>query len=460
MTAEVPHAPVQPGAASWPGRPAGLPGAVPPPSVPLAFLAAAALGLVACGAALVWAGSAAALDPTAGQVVVAAHLGVLATLSMGVLGAVHQFVPVVTQRSLRSVRLARVTFLAWLAASWLLPLGVAIEQEAVVAAGGACAALAITLLVVNVWQPLSARDKGAPVTGLRFAVAGFAVTGCFGVTYVADRSGNWFDLSGHVVLAHAVIGLFAWLGLTYVSVAGKLWPMFFLAHVPGPHRAERIAVWALPAGVALLSPGLLLGPPWLAWSGAAILAAGLGAHLVSLLAHVRHRRRKADLHLAFVITSALWLLAGAALALAAGLVMPRDHHAGVALAAAAVAALGGWLLEALAGHAHKVVPFIVWSALRASGIDKTPAGRPLMFADLYDHRWAAVVYGLVTAGIAALCTGFGASLPAATAASGGLLAAAGLAVAVNLSMTPARMLSQSRPSSGLAQAGPGGPQRS
>ncbi|HEY5351293.1 MAG TPA: hypothetical protein VIK57_02460, partial [Streptosporangiaceae bacterium] len=204
----MPHAPVQPAAASWPGRPPGLPGAVPPPSVPLTFLAAAALGLVACGAALVWAGPAAALDPTADQVVVAAHLGMLATLSMGVLGAVHQFVPVVTQRPLRSVRLARVTFLAWLAASWLLPLGVAIEQAAVVAAGGACAALAISLLAVNVWQPLSARGKGAPVTGLRFAVAGFAVTGCFGVTYVADRSGNWFDLSGHVVLAHAVIGLF------------------------------------------------------------------------------------------------------------------------------------------------------------------------------------------------------------------------------------------------------------
>src|SRR6185437_4154687 len=80
---------------SWRGRPAGVPRAVPPPSVPLPFFAAASLGLVACGAALVWAGGTGITDPTADRVVAAAHLAVLATLSMGVLGAMHQFTPVI-----------------------------------------------------------------------------------------------------------------------------------------------------------------------------------------------------------------------------------------------------------------------------------------------------------------------------------------------------------------------------
>ncbi|MGH3068115.1 MAG: hypothetical protein ACRDOH_13045 [Streptosporangiaceae bacterium] len=69
--------------------------------MPLSFLAAAALGLVACGAARAWARAAAVADPTADQVV-AAYFGVLAILSTGVLGAQHQFTPVVTQRPLRS----------------------------------------------------------------------------------------------------------------------------------------------------------------------------------------------------------------------------------------------------------------------------------------------------------------------------------------------------------------------
>src|SRR5512135_2360071 len=96
--------------------------------------------------------------------------------------------------------------------------------------------------------------------------------------------------------------------------AEKLWPMFFLAHVPGRHRAGRLAVWLIPAGVALLSPGLLLSLGPLAWAGAVVLAAGLAAHLASLAAHVRHRRRQGGLHLAFVATAAGFLIAGAGLA--------------------------------------------------------------------------------------------------------------------------------------------------
>ncbi len=425
---------------SWQGRPAGLPGAVPPPSVPLSFLAAAALGLVACGVAWAWASGAAATDPTGDHVVAAAHLGLLAALSMGVLGAVHQFVPVISQRPLRSVRLARATFVAWLGGSWLLPLGIGAAYEPVVEAGGALAALAIGLLVANMSHALAARGKGAPVTGLRFALAGFVATACYGLVYVADRRGKWFDLAGHVVLAHAVVGLFAWLGLTYVAVAEKLWPMFFLAHVPDRHRWGRVAVWAVPAGVALLSPGLLAGVAPLAAAGAVVLASGLASHLASLSVYVRHRRRKPDLHLLFVLTSAAWLPVGAVLALVASVVMASHHHAGTALVAAAVAAGAGWLLEALVGHLFKVVPFIGWAALRGRGVDKAPGGKPLLFADLYDHTWAAVSYGLLTCGLVALCTGLAASLPAATAAGGGLLALTAPVVGVNLALRPARLL--------------------
>ncbi|MGH3244869.1 MAG: hypothetical protein ACRDOI_01440 [Trebonia sp.] len=428
------------GSGAWPGRPSGVPAVVPPPGIPLCFLAAAAAGLVACGIALAWARTAAVADPTADPVLVPAHLGVLATLSMGVMGALHQFTPVVTQRPLRSLWLARATFVTWLGAAWLIPVGVGLQREWLVEVGGGLAGTAVTLLVVNLTAPLTVRGKGHIVTGLRFAVAGFAVTACFGVTYVADRSGNWFALPGHTVLAHAVVGLFGWLGLAYVAVAEKLWPMFFLAHVPGRHLPGRLAVWLIPLGVSLLSPGLFFSVVALSWAGAVVLAAGLVAHLVSLAAHLRHRRRGGGLHLVFVVTAVGCLVAGAVLGLAAVLVMPRDHHGGMELTAAAVAACAGWLLEAFTGHAHKVVPFIVWSVLRGRGVATGPAGRPLGFADLYDHRLAAITYALVTVGIAAVATGFAATQPVALAVGGGLLAAAGLAAAVNLSVTPVLLL--------------------
>lgn len=409
----------------------------PPPAVPLAFLAAAAAGLVACGVTLAWARAMAAADPAAGPVVAAVHLGMLATLSMAVIGALHQFASIIAHRPLRSVTLAWITFLTWLGAAWLLPLGIAAEREDLVEAGAALATVAVTVLVVNLWAALSVRGKGIAVAGLRMAVAGLAVTVCYGAVYVADRRGAWFVLAGHVVLAHAVVGLFGWLGLSYVTLAEKLWPMFLLANVPG-RRPGRIAVWAVAAGVVLLSPGLLLGVAGLAWAGALVLAGGLGAHLVSLVAHLRRRRRN-GLFLAFLVTSAAFLPTAAGLALAAAAVMGSDPHLGRALTAAAVAAVAGWLLEALAGHVHRVVPLVMWPRLRALGVPGIK-GVPPGLADLYDPRLAYAAYALLTAGLAAACAGLAVSSAGTIAVAGALLAATGIVAGANLTLRPARIL--------------------
>ena len=430
--------PADPTSAGWRNRPAGMPAGVPPPSVPLSFLAAAAFGLVACGLSLAALRGAVVRDPTADRVVGAAHLAMLATLSMGVLGALHQFIPVITQRALRSVRLSRATFLCWLAGAWLLPIGFLTRREGVVEAGGAFAASAVALLVVNVWRALAPRSTSAAVRGLRLSVIGFVATACYGVLYVIDRRGAWFDLSGHVVLAHACVGLLAWLGLAYVSVSQKLWPMFMLAHVPGRQRSATVSVWALFAGTVVLSAGLLAGVGPLAILGAAGAALGLGAHLNSLVRTIRHRRRSGDLHLAFVVTSALWLVVGAALALAGVLTVGTHHARGVALVAAAVAAVAGWLLVALVGHSFKIVPFIAWSALRARGVSTTRAGAQLMFADLVNPRWAAVDYALVNVGVASLVAGLSLSSPPFVGTGGASLAAAGVVTGFDLAWRPLR----------------------
>ena len=437
---------------SWSARPPGVPGAVPPPSVPLSFLAAASAGLVACGVAWIWVRSASAADPNSDPAIAAVHFGVLAALTMGILGATHQFTPVITGRPLRSVGLARATFVAWLAASWALPLGVGFENAGVTAASGALALVGLILLAWNLSAPLSVRGKGAPVTALRLALLGAAATTLLGATFVGDRQGNWFALSAHVDLAMGVLGLFAWLGVTYIGVAQKLWPMFMLAHLPAGHRAGTVAVWATWLGAAVLAGGLAHGASAAEWAGAGVLGVGLGAHLASLWAHLRHRRRKADLHLLFVATAAAWLVVAACLALAGALLLPHHYRLGVALVSATMVASGGWLLEALVGHAHKVVPFIVWSLLRSEGARNAPSGKPLMFADLYRHGWAGATYGTATTGIAALCAGLGASWPPAIATGGALLAATGALAAANLSARPLHLLTSVRANTDLSAA--------
>ena len=220
-------------------------------------------------------------------------------------------------RPLRSIAWARVTFYVVVAGVWLLPVSFASHDNPLVAGAGALLTIGFCLAAWNLSGPLSSRRKDPSLTGLRWSVAGLLTTAGFGVTYAFDRNGTWFNLSPNVDLAHAHIGLLAWLGLAYVAVAEKLWPMFLLAHRPGRSPGV-LAVRLVPAGVVVVVAGLLTDERYVALAGGVIVGAGLGCHLASFAGLVRHRRRPLELLHAFVIASAVFLVAAAGLAAAAG----------------------------------------------------------------------------------------------------------------------------------------------
>ena len=267
---------------------------MPPAGVPLVFLAAAGVGLVGFGVALTLVASTAVVAPNAPAVVAAVHLGMLAFLSTAVLGAMHQFAPVIAARPLHSTRAAYATAAVFVPAVWTLALGFATGNPGVVSAGGAVAFCGIALAVWNLSGPLSARGKGTTVLGLRLALGFLVLTAAFGVTYAFDRQASWFGLLPRRVLAHAHLGLLGWLGLAYVAVAEKLWPMFLLAHRPGSRTGDW-AVRLLPTGAAVLAAGLLIPNKPVAVAGGLLAGAGLASHLASLAGVIRHRRRPLEL---------------------------------------------------------------------------------------------------------------------------------------------------------------------
>jgi hypothetical protein len=418
-------------------------GTVPPASVPLGFLAAGGAGLWAFGLAVWFAADRLVESPTHPGAVSAVHVGMLAFLTTAVLGAIHQFAPVVGRRPLRSVLAARLTLVGMVATAWLLPSGFAHGPEALVATGGVIGACTVSLAAWNLSGPLAARDGGVPLAGLRLSVGFLVVTVAFGVVYAFDRQAGWFPLLSHRVLAHAHLGLLGWLGLTYVAVAEKLWPMFLLAHRPRA-RAGAWAVGLLAAGTPVLAAGLLFAVPALAWPGGFAAAAGLGCHLASLAGAVRHRRRPLELLHGFLFASAGFLVAAIALGAAAGItdVDPADRSR---LVAGEVAALVAWLGLAVAGHAHKIVPFIGYTALRARGVTTGPAGRPLLFGDLIHHGVARATLATATAGFAAALIGILAASPAVLAGGGALVSCTGALATVNLADGPRRAARAHRP---------------
>ncbi len=437
--------PTQPAPPAATARPAAAPAApfvpgatstVPPASVPLGFLAAAGVGLCAFGLAVWFAADRVVTTPTHTGAVSAVHVGMLAFLTTAVLGAVHQFTPVVGRRPLRSVVAARVTLVGMVATAWLLPTGFAHGPESLVAAGGTIGAATVLLAAWNLSGPLSARDGGVPLAGLRLSVGFLVVTVAFGVVYAFDRQTGWFPLLPHRVLAHAHLGLLGWLGLTYVSVAEKLWPMFLLAHRPRA-RAGAWAVGLLAAGVPVLATGLLFAVPAVAWPGGLAVAAGLGCHLASLVGVVRHRRRPLELLHAFLFASAAFLVAAMALGAAAA-VAAVEPTTRTRLVAAEIAALAAWLGLAVIGHAHKIVPFIAYTALRARGVTTGPTGRPLLFGDLFHHGAARLTLLVAATGFASTVAGILAASPATVAVGGAAIAVAGVVVTANLATGPRR----------------------
>lgn len=416
--------------------PMGPNATVPPPWLPLSFFGAAAVGLVGCGLAIALAADHAIDAPTAPGVIAAVHVTVLAFLSVAVLGALHQFAPVVGNRPLRSTTAGVATLVLLAAAGWLLPTGFAHGPEDLVVVGGACGAAAVALALWNLSAPLAARGRGVPVAGLRCSVAFLAVTVSFGVVYAIDRQTGWFPLYEHRVLAHAHLGLLGWLGLTYVSVAEKLWPMVLLAHRPGA-RSGTVAVGGLAVGTAVLAPGLLFALTPLATAGAVLIVIGLGAHLFSLAAAVRHRRRPLELLHAFLFASAAFLVVATVCGAVAGLA-PLSTVTRTRLASAEVAALVAWLALAVIGHAHKVVPFIAYSALRARGVSTNRRGDPLLFADLFDHTAARVVLVGTVGGLGALVTGLLVASPSLVVVGGLAVATTGVVLAANLAIGPVR----------------------
>ncbi len=417
-------------------------GSVPPASVPLGFLGAAGVGLWAFGLAAWFAADRIVGSPTHPGAVSAVHVGVLAFLTTAVLGAVHQFAPVVGRRPLRSVAAARVTLVGMVATAWLLPSGFAHGPEQLVAAGGVLGALTVTLAAWNLSGPLRAPDGGVPLRGLRLSIGFLVATVAFGVVYAFDRQTGWFPLLSHRVLAHAHLGLLGWLGLTYVAVAEKLWPMFLLSHRPRA-RQGAWAVGLLAAGVPVLAAGLLFAVPALAWPGGVVAAAGLACHLASLAAAVRHRRRPLELLHGFLFASAAFLLTAMVLAAVAGFadVSPATR---ARLVAAEVTALLAWLGLAVVGHTHKIVPFIAYTGLRARGVTTGPSGRPLLFGDLFHHGAARTTLVTAVAGFAAALVGILAASPTVVAAGGVALSVTGALATINLATGPRRAVRRTR----------------
>ncbi len=371
----------------------------PAPTLPLRYLTTAACAFVLATAGTVW------LAPELGghyyhpRLVALTHTVTLGWISLTIMGASHQLLPIVLGRPLWSERLARWQFVIFTAGVAGMISHFYIGTWVGLALAAALAGMGVVLHLVNAWLSLRGLAKWTFTARLMvLAFGGLGLTLIFGLALAVDHI--WKFLPGEVfprLHAHFQLAMLGWVAPMLMGVAARVYPMFLLAEEPTGWPGM-LQLWGLGLGVPTLVVGLL-AVPWLVIPAAlAVTAAGAG-HLAWVSAMAADRKRPAlDWGLRFAFTGTAFLIPSAAL----GLGLASGLLEGPRLALAyAVLVLGGWVSITIVGMLLKIVPFLVWYRVYGPRVGRGPV------PTLNQLSWPAaegLAFAFLTTGLVGLTT--------------------------------------------------------
>jgi hypothetical protein len=404
------------------------PGRGPSVALPLSYLMTAAAAFVVAALAVPWLGSELAGHYYQPRLLALTHTLTLGWITLAIMGASYQLIPVVLERPVWSERLARWQ-LALFAAGVVGMVGhFAIARWEGLAWGAGLVVAGMAMHLVNVTLTVRGLRRWSFTARLvALALAGLALTALFGLALSLDKI--WRFLPGAFFAnlhAHVHLALLGWVLPMVIGVAARLYPMFLLAREPDGWIG-RAQFWGLVLGVPGLVAGLLLEASALTVVGASLVAVAVAGHLAWVAEMAwRGQRPSLDWGLRFVLTGAAFLSPATLL----GLGFATGLWSGPRLALAyGVLALGGWVSLTIAGMMLKIVPFLVW--YRAYG---ARAGRRPV-PTLAQLGWPAgegTAYALLTTGLATLAIAIGIGDAAVITIAATLVAAGGLAFGLAL----------------------------
>jgi hypothetical protein len=350
------------------------------------------------------------------------HLFTLGVIVTAVFGALYQFYPMSLGAGARSVRVG-------VAGAWLMHAGTALVvagfwwwQPALQAAGWWAIFLAVGCVAWNLLPHRRRMTQGrrtAAYVSLAHAMLGFAMI--IAAARIGASLGWWqLDRLG-AIAAHFHLAAFGFAGLTAVGVGGRMLPMFLVSG-PAPERPFRIIGPVATGGLALLTPGFMIGVELLVWAGA-LLGVAAAALFVRTVAGFFSRRLVHRIEPAFghVIFGFVSLVIGLGTALVQ-LALPGFSARGWVVYAELV--LLGWLVVFITGVMYRLLPFLIWLHFYAR------LGSSRTAAELVNRPLAWVALGLLGSGIVVVVAGTAAgSAVLVRVGAGGFLAGSVLVAA-------------------------------
>jgi hypothetical protein len=400
----------------------------PSATLPLRYLVAAALAFVLAALALPWLAGALAGHYYQPRVFALAHTLTLGWITLSIMGASYQLIPIVLERPIWSERLARAQFV-------VLVVGIAgmvghffIAEWSGLLWGAGLVALGVAAHLVNAAMSLSGMRRGSftgRLVGLAFA--GLGLTVVFGSALALDHLVK--ILPGSVlanVHAHAHLAVLGFVLPMVIGVAARVYPMFLLAREPAG-RLAAVQLWGLAAGVPLVVVGILVDARPVVVAGALGVAAAVAGHVVWVGGMVRDRQRPAlDWGLRLVLTGTVFLVLATLMGLGLAVGAIAGPRWGLAYG---IVALGGWASSTIAGMMLKIVPFLVWYRAYAPRVGRAPVPTLAQLSWVAGERVAAT---LLAAGVCGLALAVLAAEPLWIRAAAVLIATGALAFAATL----------------------------
>jgi hypothetical protein len=402
------------------------PGRTPSPALPLRYAVTAVAAFVLAAAGVPWLAPELAGHYYHPRVLALTHVVTLGWITLTIMGASYQLIPIVLERPVWSERLAR-----WQFALFIVGVVGVVGHFFLGAWSGlvwaaALVGVAVAMHLVN--AALSVRGVARWTFTARLvvlALAGLGFTALFGLALGVDKVARF--LPGALLAnlhAHVHLAILGWVLPMVIGVAARVYPMFLLAREPGGWPGH-VQLLGLALGVPAVVVGVLAQAPAITGPGAAAVAAAVAAHLVWIAGMARSRKRPAlDWGLRFALAGAAYLVPSMVLGLGFALDLISGPRLGLAYA---VLVLGGWVSLTIAGMLLKIVPFLVW--YRAYGPHVGRRAVPTL-AQLGWPAAEAVAFALMVPGMAALAVAVAAGEAAWIRLAGLVVAAGAVAFAV------------------------------
>ncbi|MFN8111118.1 MAG: hypothetical protein U0Y82_14955 [Thermoleophilia bacterium] len=349
----------------------------------------------------------------------AAHLLGLGFLTLSIVGALLQLVPVLIRRTLGRTSVMAAAGGALAVGGWSTALGLWTATPAAIGIGGSLSVCALLVLAGVLVVALVTSRNDAPSrdvrTGLGLATAWLVSLIVVGGMLAADRTSSFLHVDRvRLLSAHTTIAAGGWVAGTILAIALRLAPMFALSH--GHHRhLGRLAMAAWHLGVLVLAIGLGVQQQQTVQAGAATLALGGCLTAGFAIDVTRHRRRRIEAPLVHLVVGSVAATAAPASALGA----QAAGHTLRGVVVAAILVIVGLGCGVTSGHMFKVIPMLVWTGRYAGRAGTQGAPR---LADMYPARIASAELILFTAGLIVLVAGL-ASASGSLARLGALLLA-------------------------------------